>query len=223
MCGYTATRRKLLWKPILINADQLWVTNMCEAYFLYVHSPHSLTALTGHPRRSLSHCQVSPSLLLLSPSLMVYLQMRGEAGSGDPSLQQEVPVQVPVTVLPPLDILKNKNITKKYLKFGKIHKPGRPFNTNSFRQRSIQYLFSDWLLEGGWLGVGLLLAEKKHQIGWVPKMGPMNARGRLELTGAPHWSTLQRKGALIRANNTFHNSSYYSLLRYIYTPKNHPS
>lgn len=34
--------------------------------------------------------------------------------------------------------------------------------------------------------------EKKHQIGWVPEKGPMNARGRLELIWAPHWSTLYK-------------------------------
>lgn len=45
--------------------------------------------------------------------------------------------------------------------------------------------------------MGPLLAEKKHLIGWVPGKGPMNARGRLELTGAQHWSTLQRKRVLL--------------------------
>lgn len=68
-------------------------------------------ALTGHPRRSLSHCQAAPSLLLLSPSLEVAHQKRGEAGTGDLSLQLEVPLQAPVTVLPPPDTLKNNRDT----------------------------------------------------------------------------------------------------------------
>lgn len=52
--------------------------------------------------------------------------------------------------------------------------------------------------------MGPLLVEKKHLIGWVPRMGPMNARGRLELTGALHWSTLQRKKRVFIINSQQH-------------------
>lgn len=38
-----------------------------------------------------------------------------------------------------------------------------------------------------------LLDEKKHQTGWAPEKGPMNARGRLERIWAPRWSTLDEK------------------------------
>lgn len=69
----------------------------------------------------------------------------------------------------------------------------RHFNnyySNSSRHNAFGYLTWGWLLEGGWLGVGPLLAGKRHQIGWGPEKGPMNARGRLELIWVPHWSTL---------------------------------
>lgn len=81
---------------------------LCNLTALHIKSLHK-TALTGHPRHSLSRCQASPSLHLLSPSLEAAHQKRGEAGAEDLSLQWEVPLQAPVTAMPPPDTLrKNK-------------------------------------------------------------------------------------------------------------------
>lgn len=164
---------------------------MCSFNSTYHHVGKEKTALTGHPRHSLFHCQAAPSLLLLSPSLEGAHQRRVEAGTGDLSLQREVPLQAPVTALPPPDTLKNNKETLVH-KNSQIREGTKNLVVFSV-QAYIQYLSLDWLLGGGWRGAGPLLVEKKHQIGWVPRMGPMNARGRLELTGAPHLSTLQRK------------------------------
>lgn len=89
------------------------------------------------------------------------------------------------------------------LRKGRYQKYAGIFSTHFFRHIHIQYRSLDWLLGGGWQGAGPLLVEKKHLIGWVPRMGPMNARGRLELTGALRWSTLQRKTEyLLTVSNT---------------------
>lgn len=68
--------------------------------------------------------------------------------------------------------------------------------TMAFSNRKMSYLSLDLLLGDGWLGAVPLLAEKKHLIGWEPGKEPMNATGRLGLTGALHWSTLQTKTVL---------------------------
>lgn len=67
------------------------------------------SALTGRPHHSLSHCQASPSLHLLFPSLEAAHRWMGEAGMGDLFLQWEVPLQAPVTALPPPDTLRKNN------------------------------------------------------------------------------------------------------------------
>lgn len=76
------------------------------------------SALTGHPHHFPSHCQVSPSLPPLSPFQEVVPQSWGEAGTGDLSLQREVPLQVRVMVLRHPDTLKNN---KERLVLNKIN------------------------------------------------------------------------------------------------------
>lgn len=209
MCGYTQYHTENDCEGWLRQIhNHFYMKTLIKVYVWRVSSCIHVTwlnyiknkpGLTGHPHHSLSHCQASPSLLL-SPSLEVAHQRRGEAGKGDLSLQWEVPLQALVTALPPPDTLrKNKRRdtcsrqSKQYMYFITVLTNGM--------DTCVHYLSSDWLLGGGWLGAGPLPAEKKHLIGWVPEKGPMNARGRLELTGALRWSTLQRKRALFTTNS----------------------
>lgn len=74
---------------------------------------HRGTALTGHLHHSRFRCQVFPSPHLPSPSLEEAHQTKGEAWMGDFSLQWEVPLQAPVTALPPPDNLKKHNAQRK--------------------------------------------------------------------------------------------------------------
>lgn len=118
----------------------LFLTNKCD---------NNQCPLTGHPHHFLSHCQASPSLPLLSPFLKVLPQTRGEAARVDLSLQQEVPLQVPVTKLPLRDPLKTtkKDLFETTLAF----KPMliKTVESNSSIRKHIWYLTLDWLLEGG--------------------------------------------------------------------------